>query len=331
MCTYSIVIPCFRSAAWLPELVRRIDQVMRSQREDFEVLLVHDASGAETWQAIRDLAAQYPAVRGIDLMFNTGQYRATLCGLELARGRWVITMDDDLQHRPEDLPALIAAIHDRPDVDCVMGRFVAKQHSLPRRVASRIVAWLYRHLYNKPKDLSPSSYRIMTSDLAKTICAHGTVFPAIGPLIYRSTRRIVNVDLTHDARPNGGSSHTVLGLTRILLDNFFNASTLPLRLVSGMGLLAAAASFVLAAVYLGRYFLHGFSVPGFATLVLLNLFFGGMMLFSIGLLGEYLSRLMHEVRRPPRYAIRAVAESRPRETDAPPQPRSPAQSTGPTN
>jgi dolichol-phosphate mannosyltransferase/undecaprenyl-phosphate 4-deoxy-4-formamido-L-arabinose transferase len=179
------------------------------------------------------------------------------------------------------------------------------------------VAWLYRHLYGKPKALSPSSFRIMTSDLARTICAHGTVFPAIGPLIYRSTRRIINVDVTHDARPNGGSSHTLVGLTRILLDNFFNASTLPLRLVSGMGLLAAAASFVLAAIYLGRYFLHGFSVPGFATLVLLNLFFGGLMLFSIGLLGEYVSRLMQEVRRPPRYAIRAILQSCPEAAAAP--------------
>ena len=312
MCTYSIVIPCYQSADWLPQLVHRIELALRPLGEEFEVLLVHDASGLETWRVVRGLALLHSEVRGIDLMFNTGQYRATLCGLELARGRWIVTMDDDLQHRPEDIPALIAAIRDDTNLDCVMAHFVEKQHSMFRRFASRSVARLYVHLYGKPRHLSQSSFRILTADLAKTICSHGTVFPAIGPLIYRCTRRIANVDLTHDARPNGGSSYTLLGLVRITLDNCFNASTLPLRIVSGMGLVAAMISFVLTAIYLARYFLNGFSVPGFATLVLLNLFFGGMMLFSIGLLGEYVSRLMQETRRPPRYAIREIVDRAPK-------------------
>jgi glycosyltransferase involved in cell wall biosynthesis len=304
MCNFSIVIPCYRSAAWLPELVARIVRVMSDQGDSYEILLVHDASGDATWRVIRDLAGQYPAVRGLDLMFNTGQYRATLCGMQHARGRWIVTMDDDLQHRPEDLPKLIHALRDNPDLDCVMGRFGEKRHSRFRQLASNLVAWLYTHLYGKPKHLSQSSFRILTRDLSEAVCSHGTAFPAIGPLIYRCTQRIANVDVTHCSRPDGGSGYTLAGLVRIVLDNFFNASTLPLRLVSGLGVLAAVGSFALAAYYLIRYSVGGFSVPGFATVVLLNLFFGGMILFSVGLLGEYLSRMMEEIRRPPRYAIR---------------------------
>lgn len=303
----SIVIPCFRSAAWLPELVARIDRVMSELAEPYELLLVHDASGEETWSVIRELAEAYPPVQGLDLMFNTGQYRATLCGLQHARGRWIVTMDDDLQHRPEDLPRLLEALRGDPRLDCVMGRFADKRHSRFRRLSSDLVAWMYTHLYGKPRHLAQSSYRVLTRDLADAICAHGTAFPAIGPLIYRCTRRIGNVDVTHGERPDGRSSYTLLGLVRIVLDNFFNASTLPLRLVSGLGLATSLASFVLGSYYLVRYFVRGFSVPGFATLVVLNLFLGGMILFTVGLLGEYLSRLMQEVRRPPRWAIRQRA------------------------
>lgn len=301
---YSIVIPCYRSAAFLPELVGRLVAVMRQLEGAFEVLLVHDASGPETWQAIEALAREHPEVRGIDLMFNTGQYRATLCGLERAAGELVITMDDDLQHRPEDIPLLLDVMQQDPELDCVMGRFANKQHSLFRRLASRLTHKCYERLYGKPRSLSPSSFRLMKRELVEAICRNSTFNPAPGPLIYRSTRRIANADVTHCPRPGGGTSHRLRTLAGIVMNNVFTTSTLPLRCVSVMGLASAAGAFLLGGYYFITYLVRGYGVPGFATLVLLNLFFGGMMLFSIGLLGEYTLRISVEVQGRPRYAIR---------------------------
>jgi dolichol-phosphate mannosyltransferase/undecaprenyl-phosphate 4-deoxy-4-formamido-L-arabinose transferase len=275
--------------------------------EPYEIILVNDDSPDDTWQIVRALTERYMRIKGVDLVFNVGQFRATMCGLEQAHGDFVITMDDDLQHRPEDLPRLIEAMQQNPQLDCVMAKFTQKKHSLLRRLSSYFVHWLYRHLYGKPKHLWPSAFRIMRRDLVDAILAHGTVNPSIGPLIYRSTSRIGNVDLAHDERPGGGSSHSLWSLIRIVWNNFFSASTLALRIVSLLGMICAMASFVTAVCYFTRHvFVKPFQQPGFATIVLLNLFFGGAILFSIGLVGEYLLRIIDEVQRPPRYVVRQI-------------------------
>ena len=126
VCKYSIVIPCYNSGKWLAELISRIDATMSPRGETFEILLVNDASPGNTWEVIQQLVKRYPFVVGLDLLFNTGQYRATICGLEYANGELIIIMDDDLQHLPEEIPVLINAIRQRPELDCVMGIYVLK-------------------------------------------------------------------------------------------------------------------------------------------------------------------------------------------------------------
>lgn len=304
MCRYSIVIPCYRSGAWLGEVVERIEAALAPLGEAFEVILVNDASPDETWSAIEQLSRRFGFVRGFDLLFNAGQFRATMCGLEHARGELVVIMDDDLQHPPEAIPTLIAALNERPHWDCVMARFDTPQHGLLRRIGSRFAALLFTYLYGKPREISPSSFRILRREVVQAMCQHQTVNPVIGPLIYRSTRRIGNVSVQHLPRQRGRSGYSLLKLVRIVLNSYFSASTVPLRVVSVLGLLSALASVVLLVTYLIRYWLNKITFPGFATQVLLTLFFGGLTLFAVGLVGEYMIRIMDEVRRPPRYFIR---------------------------
>lgn len=313
MCNYSIVIPCYCSGPWLTELVDRIDVVMRARNEPFEIVLVNDASPDNTWDVIREVARRYPCVRGIDLQFNTGQHRATLCGLEHTCGDLIILMDDDMQHLPEELPKLIDTMVELPDTDCVMAEFSRKHHGVLRNAGSRLWLWIAAKMYGIPPGLRLSSFRVLKRQLAETLCLYGTVSPLLGPLIGLATRRVVNVTVQHNQRIQGKSGYSLVTLVRMTLDNVFGASTFPLRLVSLLGVSSAAGSVALGAYYLVRYVLGQIAVPGFMTQVLLTMFFGGMILFSVGLVGEYLIRIINEVRRPPRYVVRETtgAERKP--------------------
>ncbi len=309
MCDYSVVIPCYRSGEWIEELVTRISDVFEARGETFEVILVNDASPDETWPSIQKAAENRGYVRGVNLLYNTGQYRATLCGLDRASGDYVLTMDDDLQHPPEEIPKLIQRMHEEPQLDCVLGKFPVKRHGPLRNLGSRMVSRLYEVVYQKPRDIVPSSFRLMTKRLAKSLLMHATVNPVINSLVFRNTRRIENVEVDHQPRTRGTSGYTFSRLVKIVIDNMFSVSSLPLRFVSILGLTSAALAFVLGVSYLIRHLIHPFGEPGFATIVLLIVFFGGMTLFSIGLVGEYMIRIMDEVKGRPWYVIRDEAGS----------------------
>jgi len=303
--TYSIVVPCYRSGKWIDDLVRRIDAVMGRLGEPFELILVNDASPDDTWDVIERNAKLHPFIRGFDLLFNTGQFRATICGFEHVRGQFVITMDDDLQHPPEEIPKLIKAIQRTPGLDCVIGAYLDKKHSFIRNVGSSIMSRLNEIFYGKPRGLKLTSFRIMRRQIAEAVCAHKTIKPIIGPLILMSTRRISNVKVEHQPRIHGTSSYKFIKLIRTTLDNIFSVSSMPLQIMSIMGLIFALGSVVMLLIYFMLYITGKIGkVPGFTTLVLLIIFFGGLTLFSIGLLGEYIIIIFAQVSRPPRYIVR---------------------------
>jgi dolichol-phosphate mannosyltransferase/undecaprenyl-phosphate 4-deoxy-4-formamido-L-arabinose transferase len=272
------VIPCYCSGGWLDELVERIHAAMGTLEGSFEILLVNDGSPDDTWRAIEELCRRSPQVRGLDLLSNVGQFRATMCGLEHAEGEIVVTMDDDLQHRPEDIPDLVGAIRADPELDCVF-------------------APGFRY----------SSFRAMRRPIARALCAHRTAKPVLGPMLLQTTRRMANLEVDHEPRQHGASGYSLVRLAGIVRDKVIGASTLPLTLVSLAGLGAAALSALLGLYYLVQYWTGRIGFPGFTTQVLLIAFFGGMMLLSIGILGEYVVRILREVTGEPRYQLRRKA------------------------
>ena len=301
----SIVVPCYRSGAWLESLVERVIDTMATLDRPYELILVNDASPDDiTWPAIRKLAASHPQVVGIDLMGNVGQFRALLCAMESARGDLVVTMDDDLQNPPEEVPKLIAAIEADEELQCVIGSYHQKRHSWFRNLGTRLVARIYRRAYNKPEGLQTTSFRVLRRSLVDAVLAHRTVKPVIGALILQSTSRISNVDVAHDPRAEGGSGWRVGRLVSATIDNIVHASTTPLRFISLSGIGIALLSFGLAAFYLMVGVFGNNPVAGFPTIVVLVIFFGGMILAAIGLLGEYVVRIVTEVTGPPRYVVR---------------------------
>lgn len=304
-CQYSIVIPCYKSGNWIEELVSRIDTVMTSIGEPFELILVNDASPDNTWTEIQRVARKYPFIHAFDMFTNVGQFRALICGFEHARGQWIITMDDDLQHPPEEISKLINAIKAQPNLDCIMGIPREKKHSRIRNLGSRFMSWLNTVFFNKPSSLKLSSFRIMRRELViHGVCAHPTSKPIIGPLILKSTKRVANTEVKHNLRTRGKSGYSLVKLSRLTLDNIFYNSTIPLKFLSLLGLFSSLSSVIIAIYFLICYVFGATKIPGFTTQVLLICFFGGASLFSIGLLGEYIIRILEEVTRPPRYVIR---------------------------
>jgi hypothetical protein len=302
---YSIVVPCYNTAPSVEELVRRVGETMSTIAGAYELILVNDASpDPETWPAIRKQAGGVPWVRAVDLMANVGQFRALMCGMELARGEFVITMDDDLQNPPEEIPKLIEALEADADVEAVIGAYASKQHAALRNLGSTVVSSIYARAYGKPAGLQTTSFRIMRRSLVDAVLANRTTRPVMGALILQSTRRISNVAVDHQPRPTGRSGWRPTRLVAAVFDNVVNASTLPLRIISALGLLTSALALILAAVYLVWALVGDSAVPGFATLVVLVLLLGGANLLAVGVLGEYVARVVAEVTGAPRWVVR---------------------------
>src|SRR2546422_8390101 len=302
---YSVVIPCHNSGEGIDTWVNRTAAAMRHVAGGFELIMVNDASPQpQTWEAIRRNACSHEFVRGLDLQFNVGQFCALIAGMEASRGAYVITMDDDLQTPPEELPRLIEAMQAHPEMDAILAAYAVKQHPWYRKIGSKLVGLMFRWLYAKPKNLQSSSFRIMKRCVVQAICAHRTARPVMGALVQQVTKRTMNVWVEHHARIDGKSGYRLSRLAGAAFDNVICSSTAPLRAISVLGICVAGGSICFGVITFVEWFRGLITEPGFTTITLLITFFGGITLVAIGVLGEYVARIVAEVTRSPRYVVR---------------------------
>lgn len=307
-CDLSVVIPTYRSSGSLTQLVERLHATLQSRNLSFEVILVNDASPDDTWDTIMSLAEAHPnTLRAVDLLHNHGQHMATMCGLARSRGAVVVTMDDDLQHPPEELPKLLDALAHHPDWDAVMGSWDRDQ-GLVRRLGSEVHAWADRLANGTPKGLRYSAYRAMRRPVVDAMVAHRTRLPVVGPLMTSVTVRVHNVPVRHDPRAQGESNFRFGHGVAAVMANVVQGSTLPLRLMSVFGLVVAGIAFLVAGVFLVRALSGAPTPPGWASAFLATVFFGGVILVQIGLLGQYVHVIVQEVRQRPRWDVRRTVD-----------------------
>lgn len=290
----SIVIPTFNNAAGLVLLADRLGCVVNGIGKSWEIILVDDGSSDNSWRVIEDIARDRLGFRGILLGRNMGQARATLCGIHAATGDIVVTMDDDLQHEPEAMPRLLAELDSDGGYDGLFAWFPNKQHSGWRNLGSRIVGYLNAHAFDVG-NVKISSYRMMRRQVADFIRANKSSIATPGAMMLAATTHIKSVPIEHHQRAFGRSNYTLVRQLRLALTNLFAVSLLPLRLIAGLGIATAMLSALLVLGTLVRYFTTGFGVPGWATLVILITFFSGMILLSLGVIGEYLLRVLREL------------------------------------
>jgi dolichol-phosphate mannosyltransferase/undecaprenyl-phosphate 4-deoxy-4-formamido-L-arabinose transferase len=296
----SIVIPVFNSPV-LDQLAARIQTTFATRAEEYEVVLVDDCSSdPETWPTLERLAKADERLRAIQLTRNFGQQAATLCGLRESRGDVVITMDDDLQHHPEDIPKLLALAHR----DIVIGQLVERQHGVGRRLASRLKGFLDRILIGKPKAIQLSAFRLLSRSVVDGMLAIRTPHPFIPALMFHVSRDVVGVAVRHDARQGSRSGYTLGKLLRVFSDLVFSNSSLALRVVGQLGMVLAVVSGLMALLVVYRKLTHGIAVTGWASIFAVQLFIGGLLLFSVGIVGEYLIRVIESSETRPAYVVR---------------------------
>ena len=311
----SVVIPVYNSSECLVELMRRFDKVLSGLDHDSELIFIDDCSPDESWQVLQKLVGEYSNVTAVQLMRNFGQAKATLCGLALTTGEYVITMDDDLQHPPEEVPKLIQYMEEHKGMDCAFGCFATKKHARYRNFASQIIRKVNGWSFRLPKDIHASTFRIMRNSVAKSVSANQTSCPSITALIYGTTQRVVSLPVQHNARYAGRSNYTLSKQFRLAFDNICNVSMLPLQAVSVFGMGMCGCSLIYTLVILVRSVMGNIAVPGWTTLTILVAFFSGIILLSLGVIGEYLVRVLREVRGEPQFVVRQTISGAPKEND----------------
>ena len=292
----SIVVPVYNGAATLPVLVERVEGVFGPETERLEVIFVNDGSRDQSWQVIRQLSASHSRVKGIDLMRNYGQHNALLAGIRAASHEVVVTIDDDLQHPPEDIPKLLAKLAEGFDV--VYGVPAVRRHMLWRNLASRTTKILLENVSGiKAKNVS--AFRAFRRSASQSFADYRGPFVSIDVLLTWGTIRFGVVSVEHHARYQGQSNYTFGKLVAHALNIITGFSTLPLRLASLMGFAFSFLGLVVLFYVVGRYLYLGGTVPGFPFLASAVALFSGAQLFAIGIVGEYLARMyIHMLGKP---------------------------------
>ena len=298
----SIIVPVYNSADTVAKLLERLTKTIESITKNYEIILVDDGSRDDSWSVIQSLKEQYSnCLVAVQLMRNYGQHNALMCGLRLAGGAFVITMDDDLQNPPEEIPKLLAHIK-LHGLDLVYGCPSSRGHSAWRNLGSSIVWHFYRTVFRNP--VTPTPFRIMRRQLAQSVMFYDLNFTYLDGLLAWCTSRIAGVEVEHHARDQGKSGYSFGKLIGLALNLYTNFSLIPLQLVSGLGVATAASGFLIGIFYLFQYLSSNIAVPGYASTIIAILILGGAQLLALGVIGEYLGRLHLNVNRKPQYIIR---------------------------
>lgn len=298
----SVVIPVYNSEESLEQLVTRLKGVIPALFATYEIILVNDGSKDRSWQVIRALSQQHPELVGVNLMRNQGQHNAVLCGIRAARHAVIITLDDDLQNPPEEIPKLLEEF--KKGYDVVYGTPRELRHGFRRNLASRTIKYTLRLAMGDDIGLRVAAFRLFRTQLREAFADYHSPYVSIDVLLSWGTTRFswVYVDLVE--RAAGASNYTFRKLASLAITMLTSFSVLPLRLASIMGFIFTIIGFLILLYVLVSFVIYGGSVPGFPFLASMVAIFSGVQLFSLGIMGEYLARIYMRAMNRPSYVIR---------------------------
>jgi undecaprenyl-phosphate 4-deoxy-4-formamido-L-arabinose transferase len=298
----SVVIPVYRSEAILPELVRRVAEVLPNLAEHYELILVNDCSPDTSWDTIERLVDEHEWLRGINLMRNYGQHNALLCGIRAAQYGVIVTMDDDLQHPPEEIPKLLDALGEGCDV--VYGRPAQEQHGFMRDLASLTTKLALQNVMGAEIARQVSAFRAFRAEVVNAFRHYEGSFVSIDVLLTWGTKKFAATPVLHQARAQGTSGYTFRRLVTHAMNMMTGFSTLPLQIASLIGFLFTLFGMGVLAYVVVRYLFQGTPVPGFPFLASIIALFSGAQLFALGIIGEYLARIHFRSMQKPPYVVR---------------------------
>lgn len=302
----TVVIPCYNSAATIGPLVAELASIQAEG--GLEIVLVNDGSRDDTAAVCAELArtAAIP-ITVVDLARNFGEHNAVMAGLRYARGRFIITADDDGQNPPAEIERLYAYAR-TSGRDVVYTYYDAKQHASWRNWGSRMANGVADLLLDKPRGLYLSSFRCMTAFIAQQVSRYEGPYPYVDGLILQVTQNLGAMRVLHEARRSGRSSYTIRKLVALWLNLFMNFSVVPLRISSVLGVAFSVMGF-LATIGVVAEALLTKTPPGWGSFMSAFLVFAGVQLLTIGLVGEYIGRMFLTVNRRPQWVVRQVSRS----------------------
>jgi undecaprenyl-phosphate 4-deoxy-4-formamido-L-arabinose transferase len=296
----SVIIPVFNSEASLKELYQRLRKVLQPIGE-FEIIMVEDGGSDQSWMIIKELANTDHNVHGIQLSRNYGQHNAILCGIRAARYETIITMDDDLQNPPEEIPKLLEKLNEGYDV--VYGRPQFEQHGIWRNIASIITKFTMQNAIGAETARNISAFRAFRTRLRNAFNDYQCPLVSIDVLLTWGTRLFTAITVRHDPRRVGLSNYTFRKLMTHTINMMTGFSTFPLQIASLIGFVFTFFGCGILFYVIGVYLIYGGSVPGFPFLASIVAIFSGVQLFALGIIGEYLARIHYRMVARPAYVV----------------------------
>lgn len=302
----SIVIPVYNSAGIVESLCSRIAEGMSAF--SYEIILVNDCSKDNSWEKIVEQTASQKNITGINLKKNSGQDNALLAGLRQSKGNFVVIMDDDLQHDPNDITTLYNEC--KKGFDVCYANFKSKKQNLVKNTGSNVNGLVASVLINKPKNIYLSPFKIISRSTVSEVVKFAGPYPYIDGILLTITQNITQVDVEHHPRAEGKGNYSFSLSVSVFIRLFTGFSVLPLRLATITGIIATVIGFLLSVKYLYDYFIKKDFIEGWTTVVILIIFFGGLILLTLGIIGEYIGRMYLTMNNKPQYSVSEIVKSK---------------------
>lgn len=297
----SVVIPVYKAENCLDELYLRLKIALETITENFEIVLVEDCGGDNSWQVIERLAIADPRVRGIQFSRNFGQHYGISAGLDICLGDWVVVMDCDLQDRPEEIPRLYAKAQEGYDV--VLARRGTRRDPVLKRMASWLFYRIFSYLADIEYDGESGNFRIMSRKVVVNFCRMGEQLRFFGGLVQWMGFPTASIEVEHAERFEGKSTYTFTKLWKLASETIIAHSDKPLRMAVRFGFLMAFFSFCYGMYIFARSLFYSSSIPGWSSLIVSLYFIGGIIIAILGVLGIYLGKTFDETKKRPLYII----------------------------
>jgi len=283
----------------LMELNNQIQKQL--EKINFELILVNDQSKDNSWQVINKLTKKYQNIIGINLRKNSGQDNAIFAGTNYVKGQYIVIMDDDLQHSPSDILRLYEEI--KKGYDVCYANFEKKKQALWKNVGSWLNGKMAEIIIDKPKDIYLSPFKIIKKEIIDEVKLTNYLYPYIDGIIFSITNNITQIDAKHYDRFSGTSNYTLLESIKVFMKLATGFSVFPLRVASFVGALTSVFGFILGLYFILEYFINSSSPEGWTSMIVIVLFLGGIILMSLGIVGEYLGRIYLSINKKKSYTI----------------------------
>lgn len=299
----SIVIPCYNSQATIRKVVEMVmEEFKKMEQYECEFVLVNDGSPKDdTYGEIRRLGEDYANVKGVNLLRNFGQHNALMAALHYTSGDYILGMDDDMQTHPSQITKLIHKMEE--GFDLVYGCYPKKKNSFLKNLSSKMNEVSSRILLGRPKDIVSSNFWMITRQVRDEVIKYDSFNPYIDGIFYRTTHKIGNVEVEHFKREVGTSNYTLKKLLKLWLA-YWNYSVIPLRISSVLGCISAAGGFLAALCIIIYKMIDPTVVVGWSSTMCIVVVFAGLILMVLGIIGEYLGKMILILNRTPQFIVR---------------------------